>query len=564
MRELLCVVFVVLNYISCIHAKTVYDCNFDDATSANNCFTSTINVAANIGNPNAVVPNGPLSDVTSSLKPTDSGEACKLPYKVGSFSWQMYFCNRGYCPTENNSNSTCKPGKFSSVSLNDNIKKSFQLKTESGGIDSLDQQCLIYYYYMSSMLGTKIITVTKEETSGTKEIIDSVTSSPFNGWIQRKILFKAETRGYKLYFEAQRTSGFQVPTVGFDEISIREGSCDDQHITSDPTAVTSVPIQITTTTIPAETSTVTTTTTTTTHEPVDTSVTTTSTTTTATTPETAETAVTVTTATTTTYEPVETSTTTTTTPEPAETSTTTTTTPEPVETSVTSISTTTTSTTPTTPEPAETTIAAITATTTTYEQVETSTSTTTTTTTTSESVETTTELVQTTSTTQLTSTTTTTTMTSMIEILTAQSASSTTTTISLTSYKTTSLSAASISMETTSTITIPFTQPITTSPIIPITSKSTITTTAMSQTTTVEIVENVVIDSYKKILPREKSHIIVMAVLIPIVWIGFIVALLWMKRSSGVINGILHPFTNWSHSGESNEGSYELSSVSNA
>ncbi|CAF3398443.1 unnamed protein product [Rotaria socialis] len=564
MRELLCVVFVVLNYISCIHAKTVYDCNFDDATSANNCFTSTINVAANIGNPNAVVPNGPLSDVTSSLKPTDSGEACKLPYKVGSFSWQMYFCNRGYCPTENNSNSTCKPGKFSSVSLNDNIKKSFQLKTESGGIDSLDQQCLIYYYYMSSMLGTKIITVTKEETSGTKEIIDSVTSSPFNGWIQRKILFKAETRGYKLYFEAQRTSGFQVPTVGFDEISIREGSCDDQHITSDPTAVTSVPIQITTTTIPAETSTVTTTTTTTTHEPVDTSVTTTSTTTTATTPETAETAVTVTTATTTTYEPVETSTTTTTTPEPVETSTTTTTTPEPVETSVTSICTTTTSTTPTTPEPAETTIAAITATTTTYEQVETSTSTTTTTTTTSESVETTTELVQTTSTTQLTSTTTTTTMTSMIEILTAQSASSTTTTISLTSYETTSLSAASISMETTSTITIPFTQTITTSPIIPITSKSTITTTAMSQTTTVEIVENVVIDSYKKILPREKSHIIVMAVLIPIVWIGFIVALLWMKRSSGVINGILHPFTNWSHSGESNEGSYELSSVSNA
>ncbi|CAF4759384.1 unnamed protein product, partial [Rotaria socialis] len=132
------------------------------------------------------------------VKPTDSGEACKLPYRVGSFSWDMYFCNRGYCPTENNSNSTCKPGKFSSLSLNNNIKNSFQLKTESGGIDSVDQQCLIYYYYMSSMAGTKIITVTKEETSGTKTTIDSVTSSPFNGWIQRKILFKAETRGYKV------------------------------------------------------------------------------------------------------------------------------------------------------------------------------------------------------------------------------------------------------------------------------------------------------------------------------------------------------------------------------
>ncbi|CAM4940980.1 unnamed protein product [Rotaria socialis] len=258
MRELLCVVFVVLNYISCIHAKTVYDCNFDDATSADNCFTSTINVAANIGNPTAVVPTGPLSDVTSSLKPTDSGEACKLPYKVGSFSWDMYFCNRGYCPTENNSNSTCKPGKFSSLLLNNNIERSFQLKTESGGIDSVDQQCLIYYYYMSSMAGTKIITVTTEETSGTKKTIDSVTNSPFNGWIQRKILFKAETRGYKLYFEAQRTSGFQIPTVGFDEISIHEGSCDDQQVTSDPTAVTSVPIQTTTTTTPTGTATTTT------------------------------------------------------------------------------------------------------------------------------------------------------------------------------------------------------------------------------------------------------------------------------------------------------------------
>ncbi|CAF4701681.1 unnamed protein product, partial [Rotaria socialis] len=203
-------------------------------------------------------PTGPLSDVTSSLKPTDSGEACKLPYKVGSFSWDMYFCNRGYCPTENNSNSTCKPGKFSSLLLNNNIERSFQLKTESGGIDSVDQQCLIYYYYMSSMAGTKIITVTTEETSGTKKTIDSVTNSPFNGWIQRKILFKAETRGYKLYFEAQRTSGFQIPTVGFDEISIHEGSCDDQQVTSDPTAVTSVPIQTTTTTTPTGTATTTT------------------------------------------------------------------------------------------------------------------------------------------------------------------------------------------------------------------------------------------------------------------------------------------------------------------
>ncbi|CAM4940976.1 unnamed protein product [Rotaria socialis] len=358
----------------------------------------------------STAPNLPTSNslnVTSSLKPTDSGEACKLPYKVGSFSWDMYFCNRGYCPTENNSNSTCKPGKFSSLLLNNNIERSFQLKTESGGIDSVDQQCLIYYYYMSSMAGTKIITVTTEETSGTKKTIDSVTNSPFNGWIQRKILFKAETRGYKLYFEAQRTSGFQIPTVGFDEISIHEGSCDDQQITSDPTAVTSVPIQTTTTTTPAETTTTTTT-------PAEMSTTTTTpaeTTTTITTP--AENTTTTTTpaeTTTTTTTPAETTTTTTT---PAETTTTTTTPAETTTTTATPAETTTTTATPaetttTTTTPAETT-------TTTTTPAETTTTTTTTTTTR--------VLVETTTTTKIpepvqtsVTETTTATLTSLIEI----------------------------------------------------------------------------------------------------------------------------------------------------
>jgi hypothetical protein len=83
------------------------------------------------------------------------------------------------------------------VELINNEIKSFQLKTESDGINGINQQCLIYYYYMGNA-SQKIITVRKEETNGKSEIIDSVTSSPFNGWIQRKISFNAEALGYRV------------------------------------------------------------------------------------------------------------------------------------------------------------------------------------------------------------------------------------------------------------------------------------------------------------------------------------------------------------------------------
>ncbi|CAF4237264.1 unnamed protein product, partial [Rotaria sp. Silwood2] len=187
---------VVLNYISYVHTQTLYQCNFDSAVALDNCFTTTISVVSNVGNPNSLAPNGALSDVTSSLTPTDNGEVCKLPYKVGTYNWDMYFCNKDSCPTASSSNSTCKAGKFGSVQLSNNDKKSYQLKTESGGINGVGQQCLIYYYYMGAG-STKIITVNKVEMSGSSQIIDSVTSSPFNGWIQRKISFTAEANGYK-------------------------------------------------------------------------------------------------------------------------------------------------------------------------------------------------------------------------------------------------------------------------------------------------------------------------------------------------------------------------------
>lgn len=83
------------------------------------------------------------------------------------------------------------------MQLTDNKIKFFQLKTESDGINGVNQQCLIYYYYMGNM-DEKIVTVRKDETNGESEIIDSVTSSPFNGWIQREISFNVQKPGYKV------------------------------------------------------------------------------------------------------------------------------------------------------------------------------------------------------------------------------------------------------------------------------------------------------------------------------------------------------------------------------
>ncbi|CAF0972053.1 unnamed protein product [Rotaria sp. Silwood1] len=209
--------------------QVLYKCNFDNASLIDNCFTPGTIVLINVGNLTVTPPNRPLSDVNSILEPTDNGEICKLPYQIDPYNWDMYFCNNGYCPTKSYSNSTCK---FGFVQLLTNDKKSFKLKTDSGGINGVGQQCLIYYYYMD-IVSEKIITINKEETNGIMETIDSVTRSPYNGWIKRKISFNVEATGYNIYFEVQRISGVQESNIGFDEISIHQGSCDDTPVTSD-------------------------------------------------------------------------------------------------------------------------------------------------------------------------------------------------------------------------------------------------------------------------------------------------------------------------------------------
>ena len=148
------------------------------------------------------------------VKSTEDGENCTLPYKANTFTWDMYFCNKNYCPTKNNPSSRCRDGefritnkhrlnqkeligKFGNVLLTNNIKRTYQLKTVAGGIDGVNEQCLFYYYYMSNMT-EKVIEVRKEEADGTSEIIDSVTTIPYNGWVLRTIQFNARATNYNV------------------------------------------------------------------------------------------------------------------------------------------------------------------------------------------------------------------------------------------------------------------------------------------------------------------------------------------------------------------------------
>ncbi|CAF3187457.1 unnamed protein product [Rotaria socialis] len=236
--------FSILICLLYVQSQVLYECNFDNATLSENCFTTEVLLISNL----AVLTNQPLdhpaSDVTSALKPTNNGQVCQLPYKVGNYTWDMYFCYKGYCPTENGENSECAPGQYAAFQFRDNATESYQLKTELSNINVTSEQYLIYYYYISN-IGQKSITIIKE-VDGTNETIDFVTSSPFNGWIKREILFNATESGYKIYFDLQKTSPeIALFHMALDEISIRQVNADDQHTTTDlSTAITTSAIDI--------------------------------------------------------------------------------------------------------------------------------------------------------------------------------------------------------------------------------------------------------------------------------------------------------------------------------
>jgi len=117
-------------------------------------------------------------------------------------------------------------------------------------------------------------------------------------------------------------------------------------------------------------------------------------------------------------------------------------------------------------------------------------------------------------------------------------------------------------MESTIITTSPSNVSDITFPISNITSE-TITTASTVTTITTTTNENVVISSYDETLPYEKSHVIIMATVIPVLWLAFIVAICWAKGSTNVLGSMSHPFNNLSRDGKS-WGSYELTTVSEA
>ncbi|CAM4966162.1 unnamed protein product [Rotaria socialis] len=180
-------------------------------------------------------PKGPLSDVTSIITPTENGGLCKLPYRVNPYSWDMHFCNEDYCETATNPKSKCASGRFGHVQLFNTNVYSIPLNAGTGGINGINEQCIIYYYYIPDSVDIQMsITLRKVENDSTTEIIDSVTNSPFNGWTQQKIDFQARQSEYMIYFDFQKTIGI-LPSFGIDEISIHQGLCSDAYITQSTT-----------------------------------------------------------------------------------------------------------------------------------------------------------------------------------------------------------------------------------------------------------------------------------------------------------------------------------------
>ncbi|CAF3584769.1 unnamed protein product, partial [Adineta steineri] len=233
-RNLCCIhIFIAITY-----AQILYQCNFDNDTIITSCLKpeqlAGVLISEQLGSAGIQPPFSPLSDVTSSLKPTSNGQSCSLPYKINSFTWDMYFCNEGYCQTSTDSTSKCSSGKFGYFNFQAPRRVSFTLNTDSGGTSGTDDQCLIYYYYLSNVTGTEqSITARKQELGDISETIDVVASSPYNGWIKRSVSFHTSKGGYKIYFDFERISGPNSVTtiIAIDEISVLQGNCSSKPVT---------------------------------------------------------------------------------------------------------------------------------------------------------------------------------------------------------------------------------------------------------------------------------------------------------------------------------------------
>ncbi|UJR24897.1 hypothetical protein I4U23_006263 [Adineta vaga] len=234
------ILYLVIIGLFNVNSQILYQCNFDSATIAENCLTGGLLLQSSTGSFTGQSPDSPFSDVTSLLKPTANGQRCAIPFQIGAYQWDMYFCYSGVCLTAPNVNGTCTLGKFGSIKLATTAIKSFQIRTPSdSGINGMNKQCLIYYYYMSNAT-QKSITVHKVEVDGEDVVIDRVTSSPYNGWIKQEVTYNAKAPGYKVYFDAAKAVYDTIGTsIAFDEISITQGACNEPLTTSNTMEITS-------------------------------------------------------------------------------------------------------------------------------------------------------------------------------------------------------------------------------------------------------------------------------------------------------------------------------------
>ena len=110
--------------------KSLYQCNFDTSTPTDNCFTPSVTIRTGLyrlwsreQHPahlyqmwhRAVrgISRSSLRMTSCSrrvVQPTANGEVCKLPFRIGTYNWDSYFCGKGFCPTTSGRNSSCTSG----------------------------------------------------------------------------------------------------------------------------------------------------------------------------------------------------------------------------------------------------------------------------------------------------------------------------------------------------------------------------------------------------------------------------------------------------------------------
>ncbi|CAF1971290.1 unnamed protein product [Rotaria magnacalcarata] len=81
--------FSILICLSYVQSQILYECNFGNATLNENCFTTTVLLISTFAALTDQPLDHPTSGVTSALKPTNDGQVCQLPYKVGNYTWDM-------------------------------------------------------------------------------------------------------------------------------------------------------------------------------------------------------------------------------------------------------------------------------------------------------------------------------------------------------------------------------------------------------------------------------------------------------------------------------------------